>query len=213
MGYIFDTARDRTQDLFRPKREPIPLGHSDGRQVLIDLGLVSPIDWSKIMDRSKIRRERSKTRENLQQNGDQFDNTGIQGVFFDGRKDQTLTQVLGICTTTTEIPPRKNTNIIAEPEPVSTHYWVGITFCRVRHSDIVTKPDCCYYYYTSATHSPSQVKIPQRQVQEDSWSRHSTKRVLPSPGESAPGHNYGSSITHMIAGIASNDKGQSYRPH
>ena len=44
MGYIFDTARDRTQDLFRPKREPIPLGNSDGRQVLIDLGLVSPID-------------------------------------------------------------------------------------------------------------------------------------------------------------------------
>ena len=93
MGYISDTARDRTHDLFRPKREPIPLGHSDGRQVLIDLGLVSPIDWSKIMDRSKIRRECSKTRENLQQNDDQFDHTGIQGVFFDGRKDQTLTQV------------------------------------------------------------------------------------------------------------------------
>ena len=73
------------------------------------------------MDRSQIRRERSKTRENLQQN-DQFDHTGIQGVFFDGRKDQTLTQVLGIGTTTTEIPPRKNTNIIAEPDPVSTHF-------------------------------------------------------------------------------------------
>ena len=38
------------------------------------------------MDQSKIRRERSKTRENLQQNDDQFDHTGIQGVFFDGRK-------------------------------------------------------------------------------------------------------------------------------
>ena len=74
------------------------------------------------MDRSKIRRESSKTRENLQQNDDQFDHTGIQGVFFDGRMDQTLTQVLGISTTTTEMPPRKNTNIIAEPEPVSTHF-------------------------------------------------------------------------------------------
>jgi hypothetical protein len=73
------------------------------------------------MDRSQIRRERSKTRENLQQN-DQFDRTGIQGVFFDGRKDQTLTQVLGIGTTTTEIPPRKNTYTIAEPEPVSMHF-------------------------------------------------------------------------------------------
>ena len=30
MGYITDTARNRTHDLFRPKREPIPLGHSDG---------------------------------------------------------------------------------------------------------------------------------------------------------------------------------------
>ena len=25
MGYIFDTARNRTHNLFRPKREPIPL--------------------------------------------------------------------------------------------------------------------------------------------------------------------------------------------
>ena len=43
-----------------------------------------------------------------------------------------------------------------------------ITFCRVRHSDSFTKPDYYYYYYnyTSETHSPSQVKIPQRQVQK-----------------------------------------------
>ena len=30
MGYISDTARNRTHNLFRPKREPIPLGHNDG---------------------------------------------------------------------------------------------------------------------------------------------------------------------------------------
>ena len=30
MGYISDTARSRTRNLFRPKWEPIPLGHSDG---------------------------------------------------------------------------------------------------------------------------------------------------------------------------------------
>ena len=29
MGYISDTARNRAPNLFRPKREPIPLGHSD----------------------------------------------------------------------------------------------------------------------------------------------------------------------------------------
>ena len=33
MGYISDTARNRTHNLFRPKREPIPLGHSDGHLV------------------------------------------------------------------------------------------------------------------------------------------------------------------------------------
>ena len=30
MGYISDTARNRTHNLFHPKRELIPLGHSDG---------------------------------------------------------------------------------------------------------------------------------------------------------------------------------------
>ena len=28
----------------------------------------------------------------------------------------------------------------------STHFWVCITFCRVRHGDSVTKPDYYYYY-------------------------------------------------------------------
>ena len=27
MGYIYDTARNQTHNLFRPKREQIPLGH------------------------------------------------------------------------------------------------------------------------------------------------------------------------------------------
>ena len=31
MGYISDTARNWTHNLFRPKREPIPLGHNDRR--------------------------------------------------------------------------------------------------------------------------------------------------------------------------------------
>ena len=30
MGYISDTARNQTHNLFRPKRESIPLCHSDG---------------------------------------------------------------------------------------------------------------------------------------------------------------------------------------
>jgi len=48
--------------------------------VLHDLGVVSPIDRSKVIDRSKIR-QRKKTPEKLQQNDDQFDHTGIEGVF------------------------------------------------------------------------------------------------------------------------------------
>ena len=34
MGYISDTARNRTHNLFCPKRESIPLGHSDGAFVM-----------------------------------------------------------------------------------------------------------------------------------------------------------------------------------
>ena len=38
MGYISNTARNRTHNLFRPKRESIPLGHSDGQAtVTIDI--------------------------------------------------------------------------------------------------------------------------------------------------------------------------------
>ena len=37
MEYISDTARNRTHNLFRPKWDPIPLGHSDGR--LSSLGI------------------------------------------------------------------------------------------------------------------------------------------------------------------------------
>src|SRR6218665_1186670 len=64
--------------------------------VLHDIGLVSPIGWSKVINRSKIRQERRKNGKELQLNGDQFGHSGIEGIFFDGRKDHTLTQVLGV---------------------------------------------------------------------------------------------------------------------
>ena len=35
MGYISDTARNRTHNLFRPKQEPILLGHSDGLFIFV----------------------------------------------------------------------------------------------------------------------------------------------------------------------------------
>ena len=43
MGYISDTARNRTHNLFRLKREPIPLGHSDGQYIIFH------VSWLAIM--------------------------------------------------------------------------------------------------------------------------------------------------------------------
>ena len=46
MGYISDTARNRTHNLFRPKREPIPLdGHSDGHMDSSAYGVRKPDTW------------------------------------------------------------------------------------------------------------------------------------------------------------------------
>ena len=39
MGYISDTARNRTHNLFRPKRESILLGHSDGQRLLANYNM------------------------------------------------------------------------------------------------------------------------------------------------------------------------------
>ena len=41
MGYISDAARNRTHNLFRPKREPIPLGHSDGHSGFLPLPILN----------------------------------------------------------------------------------------------------------------------------------------------------------------------------
>ena len=53
MGYISDTARNRTHNLFRSKREPIPLGHSDG------LSIKSSVSVSDVPDRNRTRESRT----------------------------------------------------------------------------------------------------------------------------------------------------------
>jgi len=58
--------------------------------VLQDMGIISLEDRSKIIDRSKIRRERTKTRKEFQKKG----TTVIPGLYFDGRKDKTIKQVV-----------------------------------------------------------------------------------------------------------------------
>ena len=60
--------------------------------ILHDVGIVSPINLSKVIDRCKIRRERRKTCNKLQQN-----NTFIvtERLFFNEGKNKSFTQFLG----------------------------------------------------------------------------------------------------------------------
>lgn len=55
--------------------------------VLEDFNLISKDDQSNVIDKSKIRRELSKNRKHLQQ---QQKSKDIKGLYFDGRKDQTI---------------------------------------------------------------------------------------------------------------------------
>lgn len=60
--------------------------------VLEDFGIITAEDKSMVIDRHKIRRERSKYRSQLQKPGSDEEVT-IQGLYFDGRKDRTLEMV------------------------------------------------------------------------------------------------------------------------
>jgi hypothetical protein len=57
--------------------------------VLKDLGIVSPADSSKVIDKCKIQRERIKARVELQRSKANV----IEGLYFDGRKDKTMNVV------------------------------------------------------------------------------------------------------------------------
>ncbi|KAK5649767.1 hypothetical protein RI129_000796 [Pyrocoelia pectoralis] len=59
--------------------------------VLQDVGVVSSEDTTNVIDRSKVRRARSKNRENIQQQHG-FCLNNIAALYFDGKKDKTLCQ-------------------------------------------------------------------------------------------------------------------------
>ena len=61
--------------------------------ILHNIGIVSPIKLTEVIDQNKISRERKKKRGKLQQD-DKF-RSFMKGSYFDGRKDKTVTQVLG----------------------------------------------------------------------------------------------------------------------
>ena len=54
MGYISDTARNRTNNLIRHKREPIPLGHNDGQSDIIMLSIIFMSILSVLFSKRKI---------------------------------------------------------------------------------------------------------------------------------------------------------------
>ncbi|CAG4988526.1 unnamed protein product [Parnassius apollo] len=58
--------------------------------VLKDVGIISTKDPSGVIDRSKLRRERTKVRSSLQ---DADRNKIIRGIYFDGRKDKSLVNI------------------------------------------------------------------------------------------------------------------------
>lgn len=58
--------------------------------VLKDVGIISSEDTSGVIDRSKLRRERTKVRSALQ---DSDCNKIVRGIYFDGRKDKTLVSI------------------------------------------------------------------------------------------------------------------------
>ncbi|KAK4883922.1 hypothetical protein RN001_000193 [Aquatica leii] len=59
---------------------------------LKDLGIITMEASSKIIDRSKIRRERVKARKELKKKHEE-EATCVYGIYFDGRKDKTLVQI------------------------------------------------------------------------------------------------------------------------
>lgn len=59
--------------------------------VLEDLGMINEADTSNVVDRHKIRRERKKIRTDYQK-GNERQLEPLKGLYFDGRKDQTLMQ-------------------------------------------------------------------------------------------------------------------------
>uniref|UniRef100_A0A6P7FUP9 Uncharacterized protein LOC114334346 n=1 Tax=Diabrotica virgifera virgifera TaxID=50390 RepID=A0A6P7FUP9_DIAVI len=60
--------------------------------VLKDVGIITTEDSSKIVDRSIIRRERAKARFELKRKDKEDGSELVYGIYFDGRKDQTLVQ-------------------------------------------------------------------------------------------------------------------------
>jgi len=85
--------------------------------LLNDLGVVSKEDASLVIDRSKIRRERDKLRRTLQTVGE-AEARSVEGVYFDGRKDETLVEQMVGHKKSTRTVTEYHISVIKEPGAV-----------------------------------------------------------------------------------------------
>ena len=79
---------------------------------LEDAGLLQE-NSSKVIDKNKVRRERKKTRESLQKS--QTECNSVCGIFFDGRKDLTLTQFARGGKTINKTIAEEHVSVVGEP--------------------------------------------------------------------------------------------------
>jgi hypothetical protein len=80
--------------------------------VLTDVGFISKEDRTRVIDRSKVRRERKRKREMLQL---QAQNHTLRGLYFDGRKDNTMISKLEGKSYHRRMEPEEHYSIVAEP--------------------------------------------------------------------------------------------------
>lgn len=84
---------------------------------LKDMGLITAEESSKIIDRSKIRRERVKTRKNLKKKHEE-EISCVYGIYFDGRKDRTLIMVKEGDTISRKTTTEEHIVLVSEPGSV-----------------------------------------------------------------------------------------------
>ena len=91
--------------------------------VLQDVGFLSEANPSIVVDRHKLRRERQRVRKALQKGGDES-SLPILGVYFDGRKDKTLSQSKDGDKYHRRVRPEEHISIVKEPGSVN---WGHVT--------------------------------------------------------------------------------------
>jgi hypothetical protein len=82
--------------------------------VLQDYGIVNSDDCSQVIDRSKIRRQRKNYRDTVCAEAASF-STSVTGIYFDGRKDKTLTTEVVDGTSHRRITVEEHISLVQEP--------------------------------------------------------------------------------------------------